>query len=171
MLYFHFVKQTQALKQFFLILICFFVVSSCSYFEQKENGNESLNEVDTIIDFTSVDTYPLFPLCDSIQSEEKQWICSQIKLSEHIKANLVKYHLKVNDNLNDTILLNLRIDTLGAVYLTKLNASDILKTKIPALDSIVNLSLNNLPNLKPAIKRGIPVNSEFKLPIILKNKD
>ena len=142
---------------------------SCTYFDQKRNVDESLNEVDTIIDFTSVDAYPLFPLCDSIQSEEKQWICSQIKLSEHIKANLVEYHLKVNDNLNDTILLNLRIDTLGVVYLTKINASDNLKTKIPDLDSIVNLSLNNLPNLKPAIKRGIPVNSEFKLPIILKN--
>ena len=69
----------------FLFTTIFFLVS-CDFFQKKEL---QLNQVvDTIVDFNSVDVFPLFPSCDSIPSEERQKICSQIKLSEQIYASL-----------------------------------------------------------------------------------
>lgn len=36
------------------------------------------------------------------------------------------------------------------------------------LDSIFQLRLADFPKVNPAIKRGIPVKTEFKLPVVLK---
>ncbi len=41
------------------------------------------------------------------------------------------------------------------------------KTKI---DSVLRLRLIDFPQIKPAIKRGIPVKTQFILPVILKTE-
>ena len=46
--------------------------------------------------------------------------------------------------------------------------SDKISKEIPAFDSIIEHSIQQLPNLiQPSIKRGIPVRSQFKLPILV----
>lgn len=39
------------------------------------------------------------------------------------------------------------------------------------IDSILHARLVNFPKINPAIKRGIPVKTQFILPVILKAKD
>jgi hypothetical protein len=123
----------------------------------------------TVIDFNSVDVFPLFPTCDSIPSQEKQKICSQIKLSEQIYASLSTQEIISTDKLNDTILIKLNIDNSGKVSLSSLIANDHINQQIPNLDSLIESGIEKLPLLKPAIKRGMPVTTEFTLPIIVKN--
>ena len=71
--------------------------------------------------------------------------------------------------LNDTLYLNLKIDSKGEVILTNFKASDYLHKQIPELDSLLQNGVLNLPKLRPAIKRGIPVTTAFILPIIIMN--
>lgn len=156
------------LKQLIVILIFSFLLVSCSFFEDKAKS-KPIQKVDTIVDFNSVDAFPLFPDCNAIPSREKQQICFQVEMSKHIYASLKEYSLNTAEAINDTVLVKLKIDLLG-----KTSLSNIITTKktlklIPNFDSIVRISIENLPALQPAIKRNMPVTTEFTLPIILKN--
>ena len=125
--------------------------------------------MDTIVDFNSIDSFPLFPACESIPSEEKQKICSQIKLSEHIYASLATYQLISTKSINDTILVKLEVARSGEVSLVNIQSSAFIRQEIPELDSLITDGIKKLPKLKPGIKRGMPVKTAFSLPIILKN--
>ena len=150
-----------------ILFCCVFFFTSCEFFQKKEFVNNTA--IDTVIDFNSVDVFPLFPACDSIPSQEKQKICSQIKLSEHIYASLSTQEIISTDILNDTILIKLNIDKSGKVSLSSLMANDYINQQIPNLDSLIDSGIEKLPLLKPAIKRGMPVTTEFTLPIVVKN--
>ncbi|MCF6278721.1 MAG: hypothetical protein L3J14_00055 [Flavobacteriaceae bacterium] len=151
----------------FIVLFCGFLLTSCEFFKKKEFTPTIA--IDTIVDYNSVDVFPLFPSCDSIPSQEKQKICSQIKLSEHIYASLSDYQIVTSEIINDTILVKINIDKTGKTSLTDLQSSEFIKSQIPKLDSLISRGINSLPLLKPAIKRGIPVTTEFTLPIVVKN--
>ena len=71
--------------------------------------------------------------------------------------------------LNDTILVKINIDKTGKISFSDLQSSDLIKNQIPKLDSLIESGINNLPLLKPAIKRGMLVTTEFTLPIVVKN--
>ena len=154
------------LQRIFTILFCGLLFTSCEFFQKKELATGVV--IDTIIDYNSIDTFPLFPNCDSIPSQEKQKICSQIKLSEHIYASLSEYKIVTSKQVNDTILIRLKIDNNGKSTLTNIHSSEFIKQVIPNLDSLINSGIKNLPLLKPAIKRGLPVATEFTLPIVVK---
>lgn len=167
-MYFHFLKKEVMLKQFIIILFCSFLTVSCSFFENKSK-NKPIQKVDTIVDFNSVDAFPLFPDCAAIPSREKQQVCFQVEMSEHIYASLKEYSLNTSEAINDTVLIKLRIDNLGKTSLSKILISKKTEKLIPEFDSLVKISIQNLPELQPAIKRNMPVTTEFTLPIILTN--
>ncbi|WP_298371291.1 hypothetical protein [uncultured Lutibacter sp.] len=156
------------LKQLIALLILTGLVLSCTYFVNNTE-KATIPVVDTIIDFNSVDVFPLFPSCDSIPSEEKQKICSQIKLSEQLYASLLSYNLVISEKINDTIFIKLHVDNKGNVSLVNMKFSDLVKNQIPNIDSIVEIGVGKLPKMSPGLKRGIPVTTEFTLPIVLKN--
>lgn len=150
-----------------LTIICCFFLLSCEFFQKKELPKDAI--MDTIINYNAVDVFPLFPKCDSIPSQQKQKLCTQIKLSEYIYATLSKSDIITTRKVNDTVLIGLRIDNTGRAFLTNIKASAHIQNQIPLLDSLIETSVNELPQLKPAIKRGIPVSTEFSLPIIIVN--
>jgi hypothetical protein len=156
------------IKQLFILLICSFLVLSCSYIE-KNTKRAPIQKIDTIIDFNNVDAYPLFPNCADIPSRDKQQICFQIEMSQHIYASLEEFKLSVKDSVNDTILVKLKIDASGKTTLSNIIISDKTRELLPQFDSILRVGLLNLPTLEPAIKRAMPVSTEFTLPIVIKN--
>ena len=155
------------LKQVFSFLVCLLLVS-CSYFE-KINNREAIPEVDTIVDFSKVDAFPLFLNCNDIPSREKQQVCFQLEMANHIYAALKSYSLSTTEILNDTILVKLKVDAAGFTSLSEIQISEETRTLLPQFDSLIKVSLQKLPKLEPAIKRNMPVTTEFTLPIILKN--
>jgi hypothetical protein len=155
-------------KPIFLFFIGLIVVS-CKHFE-KETQNIMLHEIDTIVDFSTVDAFPLFEQCAEIPSREKQQICFQLTMSQHIYALLKAYQFEVNEEISDTVLVKLKIDKLGVTSLSEIKSAELTKALLPQFDSILRVILNDIPVLKPAIKRNMPVTTEFTLPIILKNK-
>lgn len=157
------------LKKVFYILTVSFFVSSCSYFQKQTNTKKTIPEVDTIVDFKSVDAFPLFPKCKDIPSREKQQICFQLEMSQHIYASLKKHQLNALEAINDTILVKLKVNALGKTTLSNIQISEETKKQFPQFDSILRVSLTDLPLLEPAIKRNMPVTTQFVLPIILKN--
>ena len=156
------------LKQFFSLLFIGFFVVSCAYFDHKSKS-KAIMAVDTIVDFNTVDAFPLFPNCEHIPTREKQQICFQMEMSQHIYASLKKHQLNAKEIVNDTVYVKLKVDNLGKISLSGIKISEKTKILLPNFDSIVKVSLQYLPTLQPAIKRDMPVTTEFTLPIILIN--
>jgi hypothetical protein len=48
--------------------------------------------------------------------------------------------------------------------------SDSIAYNKPQLDSIFQLRLIDFPKINPAIKRGVPVKTEFQMPVVLQKK-
>jgi hypothetical protein len=90
-------------------------------------------------------------------------------MSQYIYAALKKYSLSTNQLINDTVFVKLKINALGKTSLSSIKISNKTKELLPEFDSLLKVSLLKLPVLSPAIKRNIPVTTEFTLPIILKN--
>lgn len=155
------------LQRIFIIFFIGILFSSCNFFKKKEIINPIV--IDTVINYNTIDVFPLFPNCDSIPSLAKQKICTQIKLSQYIYASLSKFEITTSKVVNDTIMIQLKIDNSGKSHLTSIKSPEIIKEEIPKLDSVIKEGIDNLPLLKPAIKRGIPVSTEFSLPIVITN--
>ena len=154
----------------FILVLVLFVNSSCTNFNTQKLDNP-LDNIDTVIDFNSVDAFPLFPECEDIPSRQKQQICFQLTMAEHIYAELKKQNFKVEENVIDTVLVSLKINSKGKTEVTNISSNNTTRKVLPQLDSIVKASIKNLPKLKPAIKRNIPVTTAFTLPIILKSEN
>ena len=156
------------LKQSLTTFFCSLLIVSCSYFGNKYE-KEQVQVVDTIVDFNTVDAFPLFPECKDIPSREKQKICFQLEISQHIYCSLKEYQLNAKEAINDTVLVKLKVNAMGKTSLSGIQISSKTKELLPEFDSIVKVSLLKLPTLLPAIKRDMPVTTEFVLPIVLKN--
>lgn len=154
----------------FLILIIF--VTSCDKFSFIKNTNTANEiELDTIVDFSSVDVSPSFNVCKSIIDKAKKTACFRTTIHKKIGEELQQYSFAIKDSIAETVFVNLLINVEGNIILEEIKASDSLKTQLPALDSLLQLSIHNLPKIYPAIKRGIPVNTKYRLPIRIELKE
>jgi hypothetical protein len=154
-------------QRIILLLITGVLLVSCDFFQKKNIDDSQI--VDTIIDFKSVDMFPLYPSCERFISQEKQQICSQSKISKQLYESLNASQIITLRKINDTLFLKLGVDAKGKVALLNIKSTDLLKQQIPKLDSLIKNGVSNLPELKPAIKRGIPVAMEFGLSIVVVN--
>jgi hypothetical protein len=65
----------------------------------------------------------------------------------------------------------LLINSKGKIILETIESSQNMKIQLPKLDSILRLSIARVPNMYPAIKRGIPVTTKYRLPILIQLKE
>ena len=70
--------------------------------------------------------------------------------------------------VDETIEVIITVHSDHRLTLTSLVASEYLLMMIPDFEARIKKSLQKLPKVRAAIKRGIPVTSEFKLPIRVK---
>ncbi len=148
-------------KILFLISIVFF--TSCQFFSSDKNKNRQ--EIDTVVNFSKVDISPSFAVCDSLIDKTKKDNCFRTSIHQIIAKKLAKTTFKINQNIDETIVVNLLINSKGKISLKSIESSKIVAKEIPELDSLLALSLQNLPKLHPALKRGIPVATQYQLPI------
>jgi hypothetical protein len=69
------------------------------------------------------------------------------------------------------VYVDLLINSKGKIILETIESSQNMKILLPKLDSILRLSIARVPNMYPAIKRGIPVTTKYRLPILIQLKE
>lgn len=150
----------------FFVLVLIFTFTSCDKipFLKKQ---ETL-QLDTIVDFTSVDVSPSFTECDSLVQKQQKSDCFRTTIHQKIGKELQAFHLKSQDSINEKIWLDLVINSQGVIHIDYIKASSTLKYQLPELDSVLQFSVQKLPKIYPAIKRGIPVTTKYQLPIQIK---
>jgi hypothetical protein len=166
--YFHLVKKKHTHIYLLLTVLSLLFLTSCDYFFPKQSSSNTPT-IDTVIDFTTVDAYPLFPECQNIPARDKQKICFQIKMAEHINILLKNSQIKTKTADNDTLLVTLKVLKSGKTQFVKIFSKSNNSAFEKLLDSILKRVASKIPTLQPAIKRGIPVTTQFELPVIIKN--
>ena len=127
----------RVLSLFLIILIG----TSCEFFSLKNKSQ--LQEIDTIIDFSSVDVFPTFDACKSFIDKEKKTDCFIETIHQHISKNLAKTKIEVKNPVNETVNVVVFINNKGNVSIKKITTSTVLKTEIPEIDSLITASLQN----------------------------
>jgi hypothetical protein len=88
-------------------------------------------------------------------------------LVNQITKYLQKDVIVVTKDISDTILLKFQVNRLGDLILMQANIDTLVLKEIPNIKELLNESLDSLPKVFPAIKRGQQVTTEFNLPIII----
>ena len=140
--------------------------TSCDYFSFEKNKN--LEKIDMDIDFTSVDFSPSFKVCDSLINKLKKTDCFRTTMHQEIYKSLAENSIQLKKDVDETIVVVIKIQADKQVVLASIKASDSLLKYIPSLKKMIKKSIADLPDVYPAIKRGIPVTTQYKLPIRIK---
>ncbi|ULC60092.1 hypothetical protein MBM09_03685 [Flaviramulus sp. BrNp1-15] len=152
----------------FFVGIFVLMLTSCEYFNVKKTSSEAiLNEELQAFNWNDVDEYPSFSECDSLSVKEDRKGCFQSVLTLHIWEFLKNERLVVSQDINDTLLLKFQATKEGDIYMLEAEMDSITSQEIPNIKSLLKKSLDSLPEIFPAIKRGQQVTTEFNLPIII----
>lgn len=155
--------------KFISLVLLIFCLTSCDYFDKKKVSTEELlsKELKTV-DWNAVDEYPTFTSCDSAISKAEKKYCFETTITSHIFNQLNAKNFVVTKTIDDTLKLRIHISETGELQVLNLINTEHISTEIPKIDSLLIASLDSLPKIFPAIKRGQFVKTEFELPIIIK---
>ncbi len=147
-------------------LLCAFV--SCDFFEsQDKKARELVNQEMRNIDWNEVDIYPLFESCDETLPKQDQKACFENELVSHFAATLKEFEYILDADISPTVYVDFVVDGTGKITVLDIEKDNKIDLQMPEFDGIIIQSLKGLPEISPALKRGIPVRTKFRIPIVL----
>ena len=149
----------------FVLLISF---TSCEYFEtRKVTSEEILSEESRELNWQEVDQYPAFEECREVLESEAAKACFGNKVANYFYARLEAKQPVVTEALDDTLYLYLKISEKGIPAIDSMEVDSLVVAQLPEIRSWLTRSVDSLPKIYPATKRGIPVVTTFKMPIVI----
>lgn len=152
-------------KRIPLLLLVLIIISSCQYFNSQIPDQDELLEKELkTINWNQVDELPTFAQCDSVTDKAQRKQCFFDYLTQLIQQKLNADTPAVLYPTSDTI--NVKVTVLANATLQfEPQLQDTLSYN--KIDSIIKARLVDFPEVKPAIKRGIPVKTQFVMPVVL----
>ena len=154
------------MKYLIYTLLLSIITTSCSWINKKQPNETEIyeNEISKI-NWEQVDEPSGLVLCDSLLIEEEKVACLQKTLQQNIQENLVSTIIETIDLNVDTIWVAVNINPDSSITLIP-DVSLIANTdnQQNILKAITNTT-QNLPKAYPAIKRGIPVKTQYNMPL------
>ncbi len=158
------------MKQFSLLFV-FIFFSSCQYFEkQVPSEKELLQKELKAINWKEVDEYPSVPDCQIIENKAQRQQCFFEYMTQLIQQKLSVDTLSILCPELDTIDVKVTIFPNATMKFEPHFPKDSVAYDKIKIDSILKVRLVNFPKVNPAIKRGIPVKTQFILPVIIKEE-
>jgi len=153
----------------FSVLFLILLLQSCQYFEkQVPSEKELLEKQIKEINWKEVDEYPSIIDCQAINDAAQRKQCFFEFLSATIQQKLSVDTLKILFPKLDTIEVKVTVNTDATMQFEPQFPKDTVAYDTIKIDSILKLKLVDFPKVNPAIKRGIPVKTQFILPVIIK---
>ncbi|CDF80863.1 conserved hypothetical protein [Formosa agariphila KMM 3901] len=153
----------------FVFILALLLVCACDDLKVKKTSTEAiLNEELQSFKWNEIDEYPTFISCQTSGSQQDRKLCFEQTLATTILNRLEAERIIVNRDVLDTLLIQFKISDSGELSLLNFKVDSLTQAEIPNIKFLVTSSLDSLPAIEPAIKRGQKVNSEFTLPIIIK---
>lgn len=158
----------KTLKHYFLFLVIL-LFSSCQYFEKQiPSEKELLAKELKEINWKEVDEFPSLVDCEKIEDKTQRNQCFFEILTQLIQEKLSIDTLSVLCPELDTIEVKVTVFPNSAMQFEPQFPKDSVAYDTVKIDSILKARLVDFPKVNPAIKRGIPVKTQFILPVILK---
>ena len=155
-------------KNSLILLSTLFLFNSCQYFEkQVPSEKELLQKELESINWKEVDEFPSIADCDAVQDKAQKKQCFFEYLMQLIQQKLSVDTLSVLYPKLDTINVTVTVFPDSTMQFETEIIQDTLDTSAPKIDSIIKARLVDFPKVNPAIKRGIPVKTQFVLPVIV----
>jgi uncharacterized protein YxeA len=156
-------------RVFSFLIVLVFCVSCNELAFTKKNKTNAL--IDTLLDFSSVDVSPSFKICDSIIDKSKKTDCFRTTIHQKIGEELAQYSFTIKDSISEIVWIDLRINSKGVIAIDEIESPVKIKKELPELDSLLDVSIKKLPIIFPALKRGTPVTTQYRLPIKIQLKE
>lgn len=158
------------MKRLLPILVVLFF-QSCQYFEkQVPNEKELLDKQMKEINWNEVDEYPSVVDCEKLTDVAQRKQCFFEFLTTTIQQKLAVDTLSTMFPQLDTIEVKVTIFPNASLQFEPQFPEDSAAYDTIKIDSILHARLIDFPKVNPAIKRGIPVKTQFVLPVIIKSE-
>jgi hypothetical protein len=157
------------MKRIILITVVLsFFFDSCQYFEKQVPSKEELlqKELQTI-NWNEVDEFPTISECEKIDDEALRKQCFFEFLTQIIQQKLSADTLAILYPELDTIEVKVTVFPNATMQFEPQFPKDSVAYDTAKIDSILKVRLIDFPKVNPALKRGIPVKTQFMLPVIL----
>ena len=155
------------MKQIYVFLF-FLMLCSCEYFNVKKTSPEAiLKEELQTFNWNDVDAYPSFSQCDSVETKQQRKSCFERVLTLHIANFLQNEKIVITQDVRDTMILQFQVSETGLLKLNQVKIDTLTQSEIPEIETLLYQSLEGLPKIFPATKRGQQVKTQFNLPIII----
>ncbi len=152
-----------------IAIFCCVVLISCSEWETKKiPAKDFLEQEWKTIDITEVDVYPSFTSCDSLSDRMEVKRCFEDHITTSFYEQLSKHTMIVQETVDETVWIDFIVNEKGKICLDSIHLTPAIRKEIPNLSLWINDATALLPISYPATKRGIPVKTSFKIPVVLK---
>jgi hypothetical protein len=165
------------LRQIIAIFI-FLFFTSCDLFSPDTSMPQDQEIFSTEVDYNTVDVYPLFRACNNCDAYEKQNLCFENVLVNNLEKALNKNEVVARKDVSSAadgfgpVFIDLLVSKTGKISITNIDTSAEIRASVPGIDSILKKGVEKLPVIiQPALKRGIPVEVQYRLQINLVKRE
>lgn len=152
----------------FAALLSLALLSSCQHFEkQVPDEDELLQKRLQEINWNEVSSYPSIAGCNAITDREMQRECFFTTMARLVQEKLDIDTIAMMYPEMDTIEVKVTVHPDASLTFEPQMPQDSVSYNRVQVDSILKARLVNFPAIEPAQKEGIPVTSQFILPVIL----
>lgn len=151
-----------------LTLFLVLLLSSCQYFDGKvPDEGELLQKRLDEINWKEVSAYPSVHECEGILDKEQKKECFFTSMTRLVQERLNTDTLAMLYPQADTIQIKVTVYPDATLqFETQFPADSVTYNKVK-IDSILQSRLADFPKVEPAQKEGVPVKTQFILPVIL----
>lgn len=146
------------------------LLSSCRFFDGQVPDEEALLQKRLKeINWKEVSSYPSIAECDAIMDKELKKECFFSSMTALIQEKLGADTIAMLYPAMDTLQFRVTIFSNATLKFEPQMPQDSINTDVNRvkLDSIIQSKLVDFPAIMPAQKEGVPVTTQFILPIIL----
>lgn len=151
----------------FLFLL-FISVTSCQYFDtEKISAKTFYDEEIKTIDWNEIDVQPTFLACEGVLDKEENRRCFERELTTRISESLSRESLRAIHSIHDTLWVDFSISETAIITVNEIKTDSVIQLEFPKLLEKITQKIDSITLKAPAYKRGVPVKTNFKLPIII----
>jgi hypothetical protein len=150
------------------ILSLFFLLQSCQFYERRLPSEELLlKQKLEEINWKEVSVYPALPPCDGYFDKKRRRDCFFKEMGKILNRKFQMDSLTFAKFEIDTFWVKVTVNS-DATVLFETQLSTIPEEKRDTLNSMIQQRLLDFPKIEPAQKEGIPVRTEFLLPVVVR---
>jgi hypothetical protein len=153
------------------ILLLLLVTTSCKFFETEKISTEAFYEEELkTINWNEVDQYPVFASCEQITEKNEQKDCFSDVLIGSLSQAAWNSAIGINQDIHDTIWLRIDVSETAEMKVREIQIDSTLLRAYPLMKQALLDRIDSVKLIAPAYKRGIPVRTEFSLPIVVETE-